>query len=119
MDICGYGFRLKAGTTASLFPDLNFQTADFRTPSVIAGLDPAIHLLFKNVLARWMDARVKPGHDDGIARISFQTHLRDLAARRASLADSLLPFQSRARATLNRGRGECRALDAPAASRAK
>jgi hypothetical protein len=30
---------------------------------VVAGLDPAIHLLRKNFLQRWMDARVKPGHD--------------------------------------------------------
>jgi hypothetical protein len=30
--------------------------------AVIAGLDPAIHLL-RNTLAKWMDARVKPGHD--------------------------------------------------------
>jgi hypothetical protein len=30
---------------------------------VIAGLDPAIHPLIKNSLARKMDARVKPAHD--------------------------------------------------------
>jgi hypothetical protein len=30
---------------------------------VIAGLDPAIHLL------EWMDARVKPAHDDEIGQI--------------------------------------------------
>ncbi len=30
---------------------------------VIAGLDPAIHL-FARVLAKQMDARVKPAHDD-------------------------------------------------------
>jgi hypothetical protein len=29
----------------------------------MAGLDPAIHL--KRVLRRWMDARVKPAHDEG------------------------------------------------------
>jgi hypothetical protein len=34
------------------------------THSVIAGLDPAIHLLRKMVLRRLMDARVKPGHDE-------------------------------------------------------
>jgi hypothetical protein len=31
--------------------------------SVIAGLDPAIHLLRKN-LSKRMDARVKPAHDE-------------------------------------------------------
>jgi hypothetical protein len=31
---------------------------------VIAGLDPAIHLLRKNFLRRWMDARIKSGHDE-------------------------------------------------------
>jgi hypothetical protein len=34
------------------------------THSVIAGLDPAIHLLRKMILRRMMDARVKPGHDE-------------------------------------------------------
>jgi hypothetical protein len=32
-------------------------------PSVIAGLDPAIHPLRK-ILAKMMDARVKPAHDE-------------------------------------------------------
>jgi hypothetical protein len=31
--------------------------------SVIAGLDPAIHLLCQDSLAKRMDARVKPAHD--------------------------------------------------------
>jgi hypothetical protein len=36
-----------------------------RPPSaVIAGLDPAIHPLRKKLLAKKMDARVKPGHDE-------------------------------------------------------
>ncbi|TMJ65430.1 MAG: ABC transporter [Alphaproteobacteria bacterium] len=30
----------------------------------MAGLDPAIHPLRKNLLAKKMDARVKPAHDD-------------------------------------------------------
>jgi len=30
---------------------------------VIAGLDPAIHHLCKKLLAKTMDARVKPAHD--------------------------------------------------------
>jgi hypothetical protein len=35
------------------------------TPSVvIAGLDPAIHLLRKKVLAKKMDPRVKPAGDE-------------------------------------------------------
>jgi hypothetical protein len=28
------------------------------------GLDPRIHLLRKNVFAKWMDCRVKPGNDE-------------------------------------------------------
>jgi len=31
----------------------------------MAGLDPAIHLL-RTILAKKMDARVKPAHDEGI-----------------------------------------------------
>jgi hypothetical protein len=31
---------------------------------VIAGLDPAIHPSLKKLLAKKMDARVKPAHDD-------------------------------------------------------
>jgi hypothetical protein len=32
---------------------------------VIAGLDPAIHLSSDDsIFRRWMDARVKPGHDE-------------------------------------------------------
>ena len=30
---------------------------------VITGLDPVIHLLRKTLLRRWMDARIKSGHD--------------------------------------------------------
>jgi len=33
--------------------------------SVIAGLDPAIHLLRKTILAKKMDPRVKPAGDAG------------------------------------------------------
>jgi hypothetical protein len=32
--------------------------------AVIAGLDPAIHLLLKKLLRRTMDARIKSGHDE-------------------------------------------------------
>jgi hypothetical protein len=36
----------------------------FRASSgVIAGPDPAIHFLRKSFFAKWMDTRVKPGHD--------------------------------------------------------
>jgi hypothetical protein len=34
------------------------------THSVIAGLDPAIHLLRKTLLRKLMDARIKSGHDE-------------------------------------------------------
>jgi hypothetical protein len=33
---------------------------------VIAGLDPAIHLLLERLLRRTMDTRVKPAYDDGV-----------------------------------------------------
>jgi hypothetical protein len=63
---------------------------------VITGLDPAIHLLRNNFLRRWMDARIKSGHDECVlwgevkghitsifktASNGVQTRLRDLAAR--------------------------------------
>jgi hypothetical protein len=65
---------------------------------VITGLDPVIHLLRKNFLRRWMDARIKSGHDECVSRdevedrfkhTSFtfqtaktiQTRVRDPAAR--------------------------------------
>jgi hypothetical protein len=34
------------------------------THPVIAGLDPAIHRFGKRFLRSWMDARVKPAHDE-------------------------------------------------------
>jgi hypothetical protein len=36
-------------------------------PIVMAGLVPAVHQL-KKLLRRMMDARVKPGHDEGESR---------------------------------------------------
>jgi hypothetical protein len=30
----------------------------------LPGFDPAIHLLLKKLLRRWMDARIKSGHDE-------------------------------------------------------
>jgi hypothetical protein len=30
---------------------------------VVTGLDPVIHLLRKKLSRRWMDARIKSGHD--------------------------------------------------------
>src|SRR4051812_20010286 len=32
--------------------------------TLMAGLGPAIHLLLEKCLRRWMDARVKPAHDE-------------------------------------------------------
>jgi hypothetical protein len=49
---------------------------------VIAGLDPAIHLL-REALAKSMDARVEPGHDECFCVAWFKAQLRDLAARPA------------------------------------
>ena len=57
-------------TTESVARSLstNYLGFNFKQPpsthSVIAGLDPAIHLLRKMVSRRLMDARVKPGHDE-------------------------------------------------------
>jgi hypothetical protein len=61
-----------------------------------------------------MDARIKSGHDDWVCVFSsFQnTVSRSRGAMRPSYADSL-------RLLKIRGRRECRALNAPAASRAK
>src|SRR6266852_6278628 len=56
------------------------------TRSVIAGLDPAIHLLRKMILRRLMDARVKPGHDE-CRHLEFQTRVSDLAAQCARGVD--------------------------------
>jgi hypothetical protein len=42
--------------------DVNANSVAY-TNSVIAGLDPAIHLLETSILRRLMDARVKPAHD--------------------------------------------------------
>jgi hypothetical protein len=41
------------------------QDGSHSLSSVIAGLDPAIHLLRKTLLAKWMDPRVKPAGDSG------------------------------------------------------
>ena len=58
--------------------------------SVIAGLDPAIHLLIKT-LVKWMDARVKPAHDDW--RTSYASPcVSNIAALMASAA--FLPAQT-------------------------
>jgi hypothetical protein len=54
----------------------------FVTHFVIAGLDPAIHLLREMLLRRLMDARIKSGHD-----ISFvDTASRSRGATRPSCA---------------------------------
>jgi hypothetical protein len=44
-----------------VFPE--FDVLFEKKSTVIAGLDPAIHRLRKS-LAKGMDARVKPGHDE-------------------------------------------------------
>jgi len=38
---------------------------------VIAGLDPAIHRSSEKVVARRMDARVKPAHDDLVTPLTL------------------------------------------------
>jgi hypothetical protein len=55
--------------------------------SVIAGLDPAIHLLRKN-LSKRMDARVKPAHDEStllrhgkFCRAGIDCRVREALAR--------------------------------------
>src|SRR4051812_37024282 len=51
--------RANTSQKASIhFPSM--RSASILVPGVIAGLDPAIHLLRKT-----MDARVKPAHDEG------------------------------------------------------
>jgi hypothetical protein len=67
-------------------------------------------ICFEKALAKSMDARVKPGHDECFCVAWFKAQFRDLAARFARglpRASRLLKF---------RGRRECRARDAPAAS---
>jgi hypothetical protein len=39
--------------------------ANLHSFPVIAGLDPAIHFPSQKILARAMDARIKPAHDAG------------------------------------------------------
>jgi hypothetical protein len=70
-------------------------------------------ICFEKALAKWMDARVKPGHDEFFCVVWFKAQFRDLAARFARG----LPGTSRL--LKFRGRRECRALDAPAAPCAK
>jgi hypothetical protein len=83
---------------------------------VIRGLEPAYPSLEKN-LAKWMDCRVKPGNDGNSVRDQrsprspepINTASRSRRLFRARFAGSFRPLP-------NRGRGECRAPDAPAAS---
>jgi hypothetical protein len=79
----------------------------------MAGLVPAIHDLLHRSAKKDVDARDKPGHDECSCVVWFKAQFRDLAARFARglpRTSRLLKF---------RGRRECRALNAPAASRAK
>jgi hypothetical protein len=43
---------------------------------VMRGLDPRIHFLREKFLRRWMDCRVKPGNDSGVAICSTCAPLR-------------------------------------------
>jgi hypothetical protein len=47
------------------------KTVIAKTKTVIAGLNPAIHLPSRKVLAKMMDARVKPAHDGGESGRAF------------------------------------------------
>ncbi|HTE93356.1 MAG TPA: hypothetical protein VK678_07590, partial [Bradyrhizobium sp.] len=61
---------------------------------VITGLDPVIHLLRKNLLRRWMDARIKSGHDE---RVLSSTLLSQDAERLETVIASERVAQMRAR----------------------
>jgi hypothetical protein len=54
------------------FSSLRGGLATKQSRPVIAGLDPAIHLLRKT-LSKMMDARVKPAHDEVIALPSLSS----------------------------------------------
>jgi hypothetical protein len=54
-------FKALRSSCSALIP---IQLSNSLAHLVIAGLDPAIHLLRKMFLRRSMDARVKPGHDE-------------------------------------------------------
>src|ERR1700730_16020745 len=49
---------------------------------VVTGLDPVIHLLRKKISQRWMDARIKSGHDQRVFAAHVKKWLR-----------TLIPFQ--------------------------
>jgi hypothetical protein len=59
--------KLKARLLGKLAPEFEISAArfppDLDQPVVIAGLDPAIHLLRKTFLQSGMDPRVKPEGD--------------------------------------------------------
>jgi hypothetical protein len=91
-----------------------FQTAAVTSHSVIAGLDPAIHSLRKMLMRRLMDARINSGHDGcPCVDISFAEHSFAISPHDPREFCQNLPLSE------NRGRRECRALNAPAASHAK
>jgi len=69
-----------------------------RREIVITGLDPVIHLLRNSFLRRWMDARIKSGHDGCI--LSRNRHCEErsdeaihLAAKKEWIASSLRSSQ--------------------------
>jgi hypothetical protein len=57
------------------------------SPSSLPGLDPAIHLLCKNALAKRMDPRVKPAGDAG-EWVSAVTRGEQLGRRATPIAPS-------------------------------
>ncbi len=59
------GTHAQPAASLKLFPLEWTQDGWHYLSSVIAGLDPAIHLLRKTLLAKWMDPRVKPAGDSG------------------------------------------------------
>jgi len=76
---------------------------------VMAGLVPAIHV-FVSSEKEGVDARIKSGHDDGETSVS-RPHRTTLTATAFRPGDPKF--------IRPKGRGECRAPNAPAASRAK
>src|SRR3954449_4623839 len=71
------------------------EPGPYHTLTVIAGLDPAIHLLRTIFFRRRMDARVKPAHDE---RNAFVTARLCSAPRREERRAALRPGHERATA---------------------
>jgi hypothetical protein len=72
---------------------------------------PRQSILFKrNVLRRWMDARIKSGHDAHAHTPDLRIRFRDLAAQAREVCPSMSALED------NRGRRGCRMRNAPAAA---